>query len=211
MSTPFPIEDLIANNDDRSSISKLPYFSVRTDFYDLDPLEYLLVPEHDLLDLLFQSLGRIDTFEDIDPKLKATSYNYTLYYLDDKITFTDSNGNKCDPGRTVVTSSMHPCLTIAAANRFFLGKCASRDSPAYTGFDLQEKEEWHDTAYMLFGIYTTFIRSCPPYTFYATNRALDQVRPTPRYYLDDTEEARKNNRVVQRPWDCIEPAEVEAE
>ncbi|KAG6853935.1 hypothetical protein H0H87_008185, partial [Tephrocybe sp. NHM501043] len=154
---------------------------------------WILLPEYEILKHIKKTLGKIDTFGDRVDALKAASYTYTLYYLEDQVTITDSNGEKCNPGSTVVTSTVHPFLMIPAANRFFLGRRPYHSSDApFTGFKLDNKVEWRRPAHTVFDISKSFVPSCP-YSFYATNRGLDEVRPKPRYFLDDSKKARMKN------------------
>ncbi|KAG6855808.1 hypothetical protein H0H87_010676 [Tephrocybe sp. NHM501043] len=129
---------------------------------------WILVPERKILTHLENTLGQIDTFDDRVDALKAATYNYTLYYLEDKVTITDLKGNKCNAGSTVVTSTLHPFFMIPAANRFFLGRRPYHSGAAHTGFQLDNKSEWRPCAHQVFIVASSLI--CSPKAWLLSRR-----------------------------------------
>ncbi|KAG6906579.1 hypothetical protein DXG01_013089 [Tephrocybe rancida] len=167
---------------------------------------WIILPDDDILKELMSALYNRKPWGSV-PAFKATTYNYRLFYLEDCITIKDAAGQQCIPGTTVLPSTLHPCLTIPAAHRFFLGQCPGRGKPD-TGFDLLQKPEWQRIAFMVFSCARSLNRCCP-YTFFITNPELDDVRPTPRFYLDDSEWAKKDGRVMERMWQDVQLEEDE--
>ncbi|KAG6826264.1 hypothetical protein H0H92_000515 [Tricholoma furcatifolium] len=49
----------------------------------------------------------------------AGTYKYRLFYLKDKLTIEDGAGHMCECGTTIITSTIHPVLTIFSALQFF--------------------------------------------------------------------------------------------
>ncbi|KAG6916494.1 hypothetical protein DXG01_006620 [Tephrocybe rancida] len=155
---------------------------------------WILLPEDDILKELMITLREKKPWGSV-PSLKAKTYNYRLFYLEDQISFKDATGHPCKPGSTVITSTMHPCLTIFAASRFFLGQRPGRGQPR-TGFDLLKKQDWQHSAFLAFACVSAVKKTCP-ISFFETDRSLDEVRPTPVYIRDDSKPTRKDSQVVE--------------
>ncbi|KAG6855498.1 hypothetical protein H0H87_001993 [Tephrocybe sp. NHM501043] len=225
MSEPLAFDDLIADDDESSEIEDQPYFNMESDLAWFDPLEYhmrmprggllglpgdlsikmrsniydaffesfwILLPEDNVLEALLETLSEKTPW---GPLLKAERYNYRLFYLEDHITFKDASGCPCKPGSTIITSTMHPSLTIVAANRFFLGKRPGFAKPR-TGFNIQNKKDWLPSASRAFSCASAIKQTCS-IQFLTSDRSLDKYRPFPPFWSDESKPTRGDTQTEE--------------
>ncbi|KAG6826903.1 hypothetical protein H0H92_013978, partial [Tricholoma furcatifolium] len=116
--------------------------------------------------------------------LMAGTYKYRLFYLKDKITIEDGAGHICKSGTTIITSTIHPVLTIFAALYFF--RCLRKGRKfQWTDVETGVRRQLEDDVITLKRA-SYVLEEHPTWTFFETNRSLDFIRPLPYYYKDDS-------------------------